>query len=159
MTRYQRHIVIYGAILALPFALFAAVFPITKQQLRQHGESVLHGFDIDGDVALYFAGDTVKLNQYLQSQSKGTYGARTVVLHVGEMVAQNPIIHKNDQASEKADWKSHITLIGAPPREITVHVNLGNNIQLKDLELPANFKAVSGGEIEKYLERINRRAK
>ena len=159
MTRSRRYAIVCGVILAIPVALLAAVFPIGKQTLIRHGESVLHGFDIEGDTILYFAGDTAKLNKYLQSQSTGRYGARTVVLHVEEMLAQNPLVHHNDLTTEKADWKSHVTIRGAPPSEITVHISLGENIQLKDIELPTNFKAVSGGEIEKYVERVNRRTK
>lgn len=157
-TRLPTQWILIGCIL-FPSLLYAFAWTFPPNLLKQYGEGAIHGYDVNGDVVVYFQGDTRSLNKYLKKVATTTYGERSAVLHVGQTFAGSPWDKKDgqDKAKEKklVDWRadtirrennrSHVTA------RITVHIWLGNNIILDDLEIPSEFTVSSGGEIDAFI--------
>ena len=152
MNRYFPGLIAsFGAFVVLPTVVLAIGFTLPDHQLKQYGNSSIHGYEVNGEVVIFFQGDTTKLNEYLRKVSNERYGKRKATLHVGSRSARSPWDQEGAKEKRQADWNSEITLPKADGSDITVHIWIGRNVHLADLEIPETFIVDSGGEIDSFI--------
>lgn len=115
------------------------------------------------DVKVYCAGDTTKLNSFLEDFAKVPRVRRKVVLHPGKKAQKYPPFSGPVEVVLDVDWLLYVKVkIGGRPEEsspvepntsISVDIWLGGQIELKKLEIPKDLEVVSSNEIEGFVEK------
>lgn len=143
-------------------SLLALGSDMNKEQLAAAGEHCVHGFWVNEQTVLFFAGDAAQLNRDLPKHLEGNYAVRKIVIHPGTQRAGSPWDAKPRDLF--ADWSVNTyddpdDAARATPRFVMqIDVWLGSKIKLEDLRIPAGFQVESGGEIEKFVERQQKQA-
>ncbi len=146
-------LVIAGATVREAFALGS---DFTNDQIAAAGKHCIHGFQVNEQSVVFFAGDAAQLNRDLPKYLEGAYASRKVVLHVGTKRAESPWDTKPRDTF--ADWSVNTRddpadAAKATPRMLMqIDIWLGSKIRLEDLRIPDGFKVVSGGAIEKFIQ-------
>ena len=140
-------------------AVFAAGADFTKEQIAQIGKHCVHGFWLNEQTVIFYAGDTAELNRDLPKFLEGQYATRKVVVHAGIKKAESPWDQDLGTKRETLmDWSVNTyddpsdALEAVPRMHMQIDVWLGSKIQLEDLRIPEGFEVVSGGEIEKFIQ-------
>jgi hypothetical protein len=118
------------------------------------------GFFVNSDDVFYFCGDAKAFTKFLEQYAKLQDTPLRLILHPGRGMSATPW---NDPKPEPIDWSlatgnrawRQIGETGKKPTQtsfdVTVHLYLGGNIDLKDLEVPLEIEVQSSGEIEKFI--------
>ncbi len=128
----------------------------TKEQVAAAGKHCVHGFWVNEQSVVFFAGDTDQLNRDLPKRLEGQYATRKVVIHVGTKRAESPWDTKPRDTF--ADWSVNTwddpedAAKALPRMRMQIDIWLGNKIKLEDLRIPEGFEVISGGEIEKFIQ-------
>lgn len=69
---------------------FAVGKDFTKDELAAFGKHCVHGFWVNQQTVLFFAGDAAQLNRDLPKHLEGEYAPRKVVVHPGTKRAESP---------------------------------------------------------------------
>ena len=146
-------LVITGATVREAFA-FGNDF--TKDQIAAAGKHFVHGFWVDMQSVVFYAGDAAQLNRDLPKYLEGEYASRKVVLHVGTKRAESPWdTQPRDTFADwsVSTWDDPADAAKATPRWLLqIDIWLGGKIKLEDLRIPEGFEVVSGREIEKFIQ-------
>jgi hypothetical protein len=123
-------------------------------------EGRVHGHWVNANDEFFYRGDTAALNRFLELYGKLEDTPLTVVIHAGS-ARRSALWGKKPEIAY--DWKLLITRRGwgAPsdpkrPKDdpgyvVTVDVWIDGKVELEKLKVPEKIKAVSGGEIEKFV--------
>jgi hypothetical protein len=118
------------------------------------------GFFFDSDDVFYFRGDAKAFAKFLDQYAKIKDTPLRLVLHPGRGMNTKPW---TDSKAEPIDWSlttedrawHAIPEAGKKPTQkgydITVHLYLGGNISLEELDVPLEIEVQSGGEIEQFI--------
>lgn len=125
------------------------------------------GYWCNSNDYVYFAGDTNQLNDFLSQYAKLTETPYLLVIHAGKAPPQE-MVEKKDAKSY--DWrldslhrltreKEWFKKLGGGKwhRIVVIHTWVGDKIRLDKIQLPANIKVRSGGEIERFIEEQNKK--
>jgi len=140
----------------------------SKEQIATAGKHCVHGYWVNDRTNLFFAGDTAQLNRDLLKYVAWPCSKRKLVIHVGTKRAKSPWNTKEPNIF--ADWSANTW---KPPADATQPVHpvqlarmemyidiwLGSKIKLEDLRIPEGFEVVSGGEIEKFIQKRKQESK
>lgn len=109
-----------------------------------------------------YAGDTGKLNAFLQDYAEVPEVGLQVVLHPGR-AKRKVMLRDGTEQRVDVDWTMHIAenWSGHPNASVfkgkkgltTVEIWVGGQVELDNLEVPVNLKVVSGGEIERFIKK------
>jgi hypothetical protein len=142
---------------------FALGNDFTKEQIAAAGKHCVHGYWVNLQNVLFFAGDVAQLNRDLPKYLQGDYASRKVVLHVGTKRAESPWDTKpRDTFADWSvnTWDDPADAAKATPRFLLqIDIWLGSKISLEDLRIPEGFEVVSGGEIEKFIQQRKQQSK
>jgi hypothetical protein len=148
--------IIFVAITAAATDAFALGSDLSKAELSSAGKHCVHGFWVNEQTVLFFAGDANQLNRDLPKYLEGSYASRKVVIHAGTTRAKSPW---DKQARDTlADWSVNTfddpadAAQATPRMRLQIDLWLGSKIALDDLRIPDGFEVVSGGEIEKFIQ-------
>jgi hypothetical protein len=128
----------------------------TKDRIAVAGKHCVHGFWVNEQTVVFYAGDTSLLNRDLVRLLDGKYASRKVVIHAGTKRAESPWDAKPRDTF--ADWSVNTwddpddAAEAVPRMRMQIDIWLGSAIQLQDLRVPDGFEVVSGGEIEKFIQ-------
>jgi hypothetical protein len=135
----------------------------TTDQIAAAGKHCVHGYWVNEQTVVFYAGDAAQLNRDLLRYLEGEYASRKVVLHVGTKRAESPW---DTQARDTfADWSVNTwddpadAAKAVPRMRMQIDVWLGSKIKLEDLRIPEGFEVVSGGEIEKFIQQRKQKSK
>lgn len=143
--------------------VFAAGNDFTQEQIAYAGKHCVHGFWLNEQIVVFYAGDTAQLNRDLPRYLEGQYATRKVVIHVGTKRAESPWDTKpRDTFADWSvntwdDWEDAVQSV--PRMRMQIDIWLGSRIKLEDLRIPEEFEVVSGGEIEKFIQQRNQQSK
>jgi len=143
--------------------VFAVGLDFTKEQIAAAGKHCVHGFWVNEQTVVFYAGDTAQLNRDLPKYLEGQYATRKVVIHVGTKRAESPWDTKPRETF--ADWSVNTwndpadAAKAVPRMRMQIDIWLGSKIQLEDLRIPEGFEVVSGGEIEKFIQQRKQQSK
>lgn len=132
-----------------------------------NGDDRVHGFWVNFEDVFFLQGETADLNRFIRRCVALDEVKVSVVLHPGRLDVQSPWDEKPRDL--KADWRVHtspyvITREGAAVSlesgafQITIDVWLGGQVSLDDLDVPSGIEVRSGGEIEKFIERHQKKS-
>jgi hypothetical protein len=152
-----------SAILTLALGLSGLISPealalggdYPKAKLAEQGPNCVHGYFVNWVDVFFYSGDTATFNTFVAGYSQRTDLKLRVVIHAGAKKARSPW----DKADRDiaADWSYYVWNVGIPdprkPAPSRVDVWLGSRIKLDELRIPANVEVVSGGEIERFIEK------
>ena len=147
-------VVIAGATATEALALGA---DFNKDQIAAAGKHCVHGYWLNAQTVVFYAGDGAQLNRDLPKHLVGgDFASRKVVIHVGTKRAESPWDTKARDTF--ADWSVNTDYRrdganAARRMHMQIDIWLGSNIRLEDLRIPDGFEVVSGGEIEKFIEK------
>jgi hypothetical protein len=137
--------------------IFASGFDFTPAMISAAGKHCVHGFWVNEQSVAFYAGDTDQLNHDLSEHMEGRYATRKLVIHVGAKRAESP--WDKTPRDLFADWSVNAfddpnDADQAVPRMcLQVDVWLSSKIKLEELRIPDKFDVISGGEIEKFIQR------
>jgi hypothetical protein len=129
----------------------------TKDDYAAAGKHCVRGFWVNDTSVAFYGGEVALLNGDLAKALERAYATRTVVIHVGTKRAKSPWEKKEE--GKFADWsvtRSDVPADAAkavPRMQLQVDVWLSGKITLESLRIPDGFAVVSGGEIEKFIQK------
>jgi len=118
------------------------------------------GFFVNSDDVFYFCGDAKAFTKFLEQYARLQDTPLRLILHPGRGMSATPW---NAPKPEPIDWSlatqnralRQMVETGKKPTQtgydVTVHLYLGGNIDLKDLEVPLEIEVQSSGEMEKFI--------
>ena len=137
--------------------------PEALRRLLQTDALVLAAIGPIAEMHVYCAGDAEDLNEFLEGYAQVPGTPLGVVLHPGRGTCSCPTAG-NDSGREifDMDWKLEVSEpIPGRPNEAdfeghdflaTVHIWIGGQIELGELDVPLNVAVRSSGEIERFIE-------
>lgn len=131
-----------------------------------NAENRVHGFWVNSEDVFFFIGTTKDLNLFLERCAKLPASELTVVIHPGRLEVRSP--WDKEPRDLYADWRLHSSIgweVPLPdgdkkqpiPTQLRVDVYLGTSIELDKLVIPDSAKVKSGGEIEAFIKKHQRR--
>jgi hypothetical protein len=125
---------------------FAVGSDFTKDEIAAFGKHCVHGFWVNQQTVLFFAGDAAQLNRDLLKHLEGEYASRKIVIHPGTKRAESPWDTKaRDTFADWAvnTWDDPADAAKAVPRmRMQIDIWLGDRIRIKDLRIPKEFEVV-----------------
>jgi len=131
----------------------------TKDQIATAGKHCVHGFWVNQQTVVFYAGDAFLLNREFSKCLEGEFALRKVVIHVGTKKAESPWDTKArdtfaDWSVNTNTWDDPADAAKAVPRmQLQIDIWLGSKIKLEDLRIPEEFEVVSDGEIERFIKK------
>ncbi len=172
MKQRAGFLLLVAMVIVVPMATGSREFFGADSHMPMSGPDALkklanHDARVAGDVWFadyfaYYAGDTEKLNAFLRQYDDTVDTNATLVLHAGRRTYSWPP-DGNTEITGEADWMMHVSqhTPGRPNEAafkgeeflITLHVWLGGQTDMKELEVPLSMDVRSGREIEGFVER------
>jgi len=130
----------------------APIWPAGLSDLANSRLSV-HGYDINGGIYLFYAGDTSAFNEFVKRYASVSGMTHEVVLYVGPKNARSPW----DKADRNigVNWgflvPDVMTIVDLAPLPTHIDLWLGGDIDLAKFATPKSVSVRSGGDIEKLV--------
>jgi hypothetical protein len=137
--------------------VFALGSDFSKDQIAAAGKHCVHGFWVNQQTVMFYAGDTAQLNRDLAKLLDGQFAARKVVIHSGTSKARSPWDTKDRDIGvdwSVNTWDDPADAAKAVPRML-MHIDiwLGSKIKLDELRIPRGFEVVAGPEIDNFIKK------
>ena len=136
---------------------FALGSDFSKDQIAAAGKHCVHGFWVNQQTVMFYAGDTAQLNRDLAKLLEGQYAARKVVIHSGTSKARSPWDTKDRDIGvdwSVNTWDDPADAAKAVPRMLmNIDIWLGSKINLNDLRIPRGFEVAAGPEIDNFIRK------